>query len=140
MRVFTFELTSHALGELSQAPFPRGEREHFQVSVVSPMSTGEETMQLKTIVLATAFALTSSFAFAQAGGNAAGAEVPERSGPAVDGSNRAIGIAPHGTMNRELGTTTGMDRGTASGPSAHPGGPDRSKPGGEGTARNPSGD
>jgi hypothetical protein len=35
-------------------------------------------MQLKTIALAAAFALTSSLAFAQAGGNDAGATVPER--------------------------------------------------------------
>jgi len=96
-------------------------------------------MQLKTIVLATAFALTSCFAFAQAGSNGAGAEVPERSGPAVKGSSGAIGTSPNGTMNRGPGTTTGMERGM-SGPNAHPGEPNRSKPGGEGTARNPSGD
>jgi hypothetical protein len=40
-------------------------------------------MQLKTIALATAFALSSSLVFAQAGGaNAAGAQVPETSGTA----------------------------------------------------------
>ena len=85
-------------------------------------------MQLKTIVLATAFALTSSFAFAQAGGNNAGPQVPERSGPAVNGSSGAVRTAPSDTMNRAPGTTTGMERGNASGPSARPGGPDESRP------------
>jgi len=103
-------------------------------------------MQLKTIALATAFALTSSLAFAQAGGNDAGATVPERSGTAVDGNGAAVGTVNNGAkMNRAPGATTGMGRDDElapapyphSGPSAYPGGPDHSRVGGEGTARNP---
>jgi hypothetical protein len=56
-------------------------------------------MQVKTIALALSLALTSSGAFAQmGGGNAAGAEVPERSGTAVDGNGAAVwygGSWPH---------------------------------------------
>jgi hypothetical protein len=66
-------------------------------------------MQFKTIALATAFALTSSLAFAQmGGGNGAGAEVPESSGTAVEGNGVVAGTVDHGRLiNRSPGTTIG---------------------------------
>jgi hypothetical protein len=95
-------------------------------------------MHLKTFALATALALSSSLAFAQAGGNDAGATVSERSGTAVNGGGGAVGTVHNGrTMNRAPGTTTGMSRGSTSGPSAYPGGPDRSRIGGQSPSRNP---
>ncbi len=45
------------------------------------VSTREETTMLKTLALATALALTSSLAFAQAGGNDAGATFPKTPAP-----------------------------------------------------------
>jgi hypothetical protein len=90
-------------------------------------------MQLKTIALASALALSSSMAFAQAG-----ATVPESSGTAVNGGGGAVGTVHNGrTMNRMPGTTTGTSGGGMSGPSAHPGGPDRSRVGGQSPSRNP---
>jgi hypothetical protein len=95
-------------------------------------------MQLKTIALASALALSSSMAFAQAGGYGSGANVPESSGTAVNGGGAAVGTVHNGrTMNRTPGTTTGMSGGGMSGPSAHPGGPDRSRVGGQSPSRNP---
>jgi hypothetical protein len=47
------------------------------------------TMHLKTAALAAALALTSSLAFAQAGGNDAGSTIPENSGTAVNGGGRS---------------------------------------------------
>jgi hypothetical protein len=66
-------------------------------------------MQFKTIVLATAFALTSSVAFAQmGGGNASGAEVPENSGTVVNGRGVGVGTVDEGRLiNRTPGTTIG---------------------------------
>ena len=97
------------------------------------------TMHLKTAALAAALALTSSLAFAQAGGNDAGATIPENSGTAVNGGAAAVGTAQNGrVIGCALGTTTGMSRGNnGSGPSAHPGGPDRSRVGGQSPSRNP---
>lgn len=99
-------------------------------------------MQLKTLALASALALSSSMAFAQAGGNDAGATMPENSGTAVNGNGAAVGTVNNGRMmNREPGTTTGMSRPAPniphSGPNDAPGGMDHSKVGGESTARNP---
>lgn len=90
---------------------------------------------LKTLALATALALTSSLAFAQAGGNDARATIPENSSTAVNGGGRAVGTVQN---SRAPGTTTGMSRSNnGSGPSAHPGGPDRSRVGGQSPSRNP---
>jgi hypothetical protein len=90
-------------------------------------------MQVKTIALAAAFAVTSSLALAQAGGNNAGATVPERSGTAVDGNGGAVRTAHDGRMmDRERGATTGMSRDNQSGPGLEPAERDRSRPGGEG--------
>ena len=59
-------------------------------------------MKIKTIALATAFALTSTFALAQAGGaSGAGSTVPEKSGTAVNGQGGVVGSTTNGT-------TTGM--------------------------------
>jgi hypothetical protein len=105
------------------------------------LQTGEETMQLKTIALATAFALTSSLAFGQmGGGNAAGAEVPENSGTAVNGGGAAVGAVNNGRMtpNRSSAETTGMSRPEPSGPRTDAGGPDASRPGGQGVSRKPA--
>jgi hypothetical protein len=98
-------------------------------------------MQLKTIALATAFALTNSLAFAQAGGgNATGAQVPETSGTAVNGSGGAVGTVDQGRMmNREPRATTGMSRSGPSGPGLEPGARDKSRPGGEGVSDRPPG-
>jgi hypothetical protein len=79
-------------------------------------------MKLKTIALATAFALSSTFALAQAGGaNGAGAALPENSGAAVNGQGGVVGNGPmdHRTtgMNRE---NRPMDSGN---PNGDPGGP-----------------
>jgi hypothetical protein len=65
-----------------------------------PFSTGEKTMQLKTIALATAFALTSSLAFAQS------------SGPAAIGSDADIGN--RALINRGPNPSISMDRGSSS--------------------------
>jgi hypothetical protein len=95
-------------------------------------------MQLKTIALATAFALSSSLVFAQAGGgNAAGAQVPETSGTAVNGSGGAVGTAGNGRMNSAPETTTGMSPAAPSGPSLDGGRRDESRPGGQGVSRKP---
>ena len=97
-------------------------------------------MKFKTLALASALALSSSMAFAQAGGNDAGATVPETSGTAVNGNGGAVGTVNNGRMmNREPGTTTGMSAPAYphSGPNNTPGGIDHSKVGGESTARNP---
>jgi hypothetical protein len=59
-------------------------------------------MNLKTIALTTAFALSSTFALAQAGG-AAGAEVPETSGIATNAQGGVIGTTTNGVT-----TGTGM--------------------------------
>jgi hypothetical protein len=94
-------------------------------------------MILRTIALATALALTSSLAFAQAGGgNAAGATVPETSGTAVNGNGGAVGTVNNGRMTRE--GTTGMSQPNPSGPTTDGGGRDMSRPGGEGVSRKPA--
>ena len=69
---------------------------------------------LKTLALATAVALTRSLAFAQAGGNDAGAKIPENSGTAANGGGRAIRTVQNGrTLSRAPGTMTGMSRNLA---------------------------
>jgi hypothetical protein len=90
----------------------------------------ERPMKLKTITLVGAFALSSSFALAQAGGasSAGDAAMPEKSGSSTNSGTSS------GAANNSGTTTTGMN-----GPAAKPGGPDRSKPGGESTDRKPSG-
>jgi hypothetical protein len=96
-------------------------------------------MQLKTIALAAAFALTtSSLAFAQAGGgNAAGGTAVPQSGSTA-GVNSGSGpanstIDSHG---RNEPGTSGMSR---SGPGREPGARDKSRPGGEGVNDRPPG-
>jgi hypothetical protein len=96
-------------------------------------------MKVRTIALAAALAMTSSLAFAQAGGgNAAGATVPETSGTAVNGNGGAVGNVDHGRMMREPETTTGMSPSAPSGPRTDGGGRDMSRPGGEGVSRKPA--
>src|SRR5258708_39568706 len=96
-------------------------------------------MELKGVALAAALALKSSLAFAQAGGNDAGAAIPENSGTAVNGGGGPVGTVQNGrVIGRAPGTTTGMSRSNnGSDPSAHPGGPDRSRVGGQSPSRNP---
>jgi hypothetical protein len=93
-------------------------------------------MKLHTIALATAFALTSSFALAQTGGADSGAQVPEKSGATMGTTNN--GAHKNGTMTKG---TTGMSRsGAETAPEGMtPGSRDESKPGGRSTARTPSG-
>jgi hypothetical protein len=98
-------------------------------------------MKLKTIALATAFALSSTFAFAQAGGSDSGAEVPNASGAVVNPNSGAVvgtTTSRNGTMmNGEPGTTTGMSRDEIVPQGMKPGSIDESKPGGQSTARKP---
>jgi hypothetical protein len=70
-------------------------------------------MQMRTIVLAAALTVSATAAFAQAGGNNAGATVPEKSGSAVNGGAGAVGTVDNGQTTRE--GTIGM---SPAGPSA----------------------
>ena len=90
----------------------------------------------RTIILATAFVLSSSLAFAQAGGANSGAAVPERSGTAVTGTGAATNDV--GTSGRqEMKPTTGMSNSAT--PGAEPGARDKSRPGGQGVNDKPAG-
>src|ERR1700744_2818877 len=85
---------------------------------------GNKPVKLQTTTLAIALAMTSSVAFAQmGGGNASGAEVPERSGTAVDGNGAAVGTEDRGRIVEEPRTTTGMAPKAPSGTRREPGGP-----------------
>jgi hypothetical protein len=92
---------------------------------------------LKTFALATALTLSSSLAFAQAGGNDAGATVRERSGTAVNGEGGAVGTVDNGRIRERAApeATTGMAPAGPSGPRLDGGGIDESRPGGEGVSR-----
>ena len=96
-------------------------------------------MKLNTIALATAFALTSSFALAQTGGAGSGTPVPEKSGAGTTMGTTNNAAPRNGTMTKG---TTGMSRsGAGTAPEAMtPGSTDESKPGGRSTARTPAGD
>src|SRR5271154_1503623 len=84
------------------------ETKSFLIGYLDLQSRGNRPMKLKTIALASAFALSSTFAFAQGGGaNGSGAAVPEKSGPAVNGGSGVVG---NGNMQR--GKTAGMKRRT----------------------------
>jgi hypothetical protein len=97
-------------------------------------------MKLRTIALATALAMTSSLALAQAGGGAAtGATVPESSGTAVDGNGVAVGTVDRGRIVNEPGATTGMAPVAPTGPGLEPGRRDESRPGGRGVNDRPAG-
>ena len=63
-------------------------------------------MNFKTIALATAFALSSTFALAQAGG--AGAEVPEKSGAATNAQGGVVGTTTNRTTMSNGTSGTGM--------------------------------
>jgi hypothetical protein len=107
-----------------------GQREHKSRSTLLLMGlTYEETlMKFKTIALATAFALSSTFAFAQG------------TGPATQQDNMTKTGTTNGSMDKgsmEKGTT-GTGAGL-NGAAAKPGGPDESKVGGQSTARKPPG-
>ena len=91
-------------------------------------------MNFKTIALATAFALSSTFALAQAGGgmSGSGTAAPGSSGASVNSNGGSVGTSRSGTV----GTNTresGMN-----GAAAKPGGRDESKVGGQSTARKPA--
>jgi hypothetical protein len=94
-------------------------------------------MQFKTIALATAFALTSSLAFAQAGGgNAAGGAAVSGSGGATMNSGGGAANSTVDTHGRNEPGTNGMAK---SGPGREPGARDKSRPGGEGVNDRPGG-
>jgi hypothetical protein len=95
-------------------------------------------MKFRTIALATALAVSSSMAFAQAGGYDSGATVPERSGTAVDGNGVVVAPADRGRIV-EPGTTVGASPAAPSGPRSEPGGRDESRPGGRGVNDKPPG-
>jgi hypothetical protein len=65
-------------------------------------------MKIKTVLLAGAFALSSTFALAQAG-SGSGAAVPEKSGAAVNGGSGVVGTTTDGktTPTPMNGVTTG---------------------------------
>ena len=88
-------------------------------------------MKLKTIALASALAMSSTFALAQAGGGTAGTS----SGPAVNGGSTTPAPSTATGSERMQRTTPGETTGAA----AKPGGMDESKPGGQSTARKPPG-
>jgi hypothetical protein len=91
-------------------------------------------MKLKTIALASALAMSSTFALAEAGGGAAGA-APESSGQAVNGGSTTVAPGTTTAGERIQRTTPAETAGAA----AKPGGMDESKPGGQSTARKPPG-
>jgi hypothetical protein len=91
-------------------------------------------MQLKTIALAAAFALTtSSLAFAQADGNTA---VPQAGGTAGVNSGNGSANSTIDSHGRNEPGTSGMSK---SGPGLEPGARDKSRPGGEGVNDRPPG-
>ena len=97
-------------------------------------------MKCSTIALATAIAMTSSLAFAQAGGGAAtGAAVPETSGTAVNSGGGAVGTVDRGRIVDAPGATTGLAPVAPSGPGREPGRRDESRPGGQGVNDRPAG-
>jgi hypothetical protein len=65
-------------------------------------------MKLRTIALATAFALSSTFALAQAGGSAAGAAGSTTPGPGTTGSDP--GAVQPDKMNQNVTTGTAGSR------------------------------
>jgi hypothetical protein len=73
-------------------------------------------MTFRTIALATAFALSSTFALAQAGGaGGAGAEVPEKSGTAANAQGGVVGATTNGTtITKGTGTGSAMPSGRES--------------------------
>jgi hypothetical protein len=77
-------------------------------------------MKIKTIVLATAFALSSTFALAQAGGANSGATVPEKSGAATNAQGGAVGKSSMQPGTTGMGTkgSMGNNAGTAGGPTS----------------------
>jgi hypothetical protein len=95
-------------------------------------------MQLKTNALAAALALaTSSLAFAQAGGNAAGGTaVPQTGGTAGVNSGSGPASSTIDSHGRNEPGTSGMSK---SGPGLEPGARDKSRPGGEGVNDRPPG-
>jgi hypothetical protein len=90
--------------------------------------TIEETiMKIKTIALASGFALSSTLAFAQGTGPA-----PQQDNMTKPGTTN--GSMEKGSMQKgTTGTGAGMN-----GAAAKPGGMDESKPGGKSTARDPA--
>jgi hypothetical protein len=96
-------------------------------------------MQLNTIALATAFALTtSSLAFAQAGGGnaAGGTAVPQAGSTAGVNSGGGAANSTVDSRGRNEPGTSGMSK---SGPGLEPGARDKSRPGGEGVSDRPPG-
>jgi hypothetical protein len=89
---------NHYTAACSQAfRLTRGTNAHRSHCFVTSNNTEETTMKLKTIALATAFALSSTLAFAQAGGNTAG-------GSSAAGGPAASKTTTGDSMN---GSTTG---------------------------------
>lgn len=94
-------------------------------------------MKIRTIVLASTFALPSSLALAQAGGSYdTGPVVRERPGPAVDDRERVVVPEDNGRIVAPVPDgTVGMA--PPSGPRLEPGGPDESRIGGRGVNDRP---
>jgi hypothetical protein len=63
-------------------------------------------MQIRTLAIAGAFALSSTLAFAQAGAGS-GATVPEKSGTAVNGGGAAVGTSNGNMTTPSSRMTTG---------------------------------
>jgi len=96
-------------------------------------------MKFKTSAIAIALSLSSSVAFAQAGGNDAGATVPERPATIASGDGAGARIVdPAGTIQNDR--TTGLApvvRPATAG--VVPGARDKSRVGGEGVSDRPPG-
>lgn len=77
-------------------------------------------MKLKTIALASAFALSSTFALAQAGGaNGSGATLPENSGTATNAQGGVVGTTTNGvTTGSAANRPSGRDASTQGAPTA----------------------
>ena len=94
-------------------------------------------MKIRTIALATLFALSGSMASAQTGSNGATVVVPERSDAPIAGpgpGGPATGTTDEHGRNEPL--TSGMSRST---PGVKPGARDTSRTGGEGVNDRPPG-
>jgi hypothetical protein len=114
-------------GRISQSASQRREPKSCLAILLMGRPIEETTMKIKTIALASVFALSSTLAFAQGA-----------TGPAAQQDNMTkpgtTGTMEKGSMEKG---TTGMGTGTK-GFAAKPGGMDKSKPGGQSTARNPA--
>jgi uncharacterized protein YdeI (BOF family) len=81
-------------------------------------------MKLRTITIATAFALSSTFALAQTGGgsatDSAGASSGTTTGPNTSGAANSQGTGANTVQSDKMTTGTGTPDSSASGSTGHP--------------------